>query len=325
MLARALLHFKSFALTDIPKNQRIAALRMQIRQWSPFAQAGSCVVIDRDTAMVWLWDKGRVDAAINEAGLALSRVKVIPETLLYPQLNQGLRLVNTLEGIEAQVWKSNTLSASRWWPAAPAAEDWLAFQRDAGITEHAALPAAAQTAPLLAEPWARASSLEEFRALDTRIERLGYAFAIVMLAAPTFWYCGHLIKLGSAITAKRAELAELNAKAQPVIQARSEAQAALLRAQALLAIDPYPGQLELMAKISEVLPKNGSFVKEWNYQAGKLKLAIAVPDAGTQSSGLVNALQTAGPFNNVRSATGGDSKTLVFNMDVNPRSEPAAK
>jgi hypothetical protein len=323
VLARAFVHFKSFPLAEIPKNQRSAALRMQIRQWSPFALAGSCVVIERDTAMVWLWDKTRVDAAIGEAGAPLSQTRIVPETLLLPQLNEGLRLVNTLEGVEAQVWKSNTLVASRWWPALPAAEDWLAFQRDAGIAEHTLLPATAQSAPLLAEPWARAASLEDFHALATRNERLIYAIGIVVLAAPTFWYCGHLIKLGNAISAKKTELAELNAKAQPVILARNEAQVALLRVQSLLAIDPYPDQLQLLAKVAEALPKNGSTIREWNYQTGKLKLMITVPDAGTQSSGLVNALQTAGPFNNVRSANGGDSKTLVFNMDVNPRPDAA--
>ena len=323
MLARALMHYKSFALATIPKNQRVAALRMQIRQWSPYGSAGSCVVIERDTAMVWLWDKARVDAGIKEAGLAAARAKVIPETLLEPQLNSGLRLIATLEGAEGQVWAANTLAASRWWPAAPTSDEWLAFQRDAGVAEQVALPATPQRAPLLAEPWAKAASLDDYRVLDTRNERLVYAAALVFLSAATFWYCGHLIKLGSAISAKRSELAELNSKAQPVITARNAAQAALLRAQGLLAIDPYPDQLALMAKVAEVLPKNGSYVKEWNYQDGKLKLTIAVPGGDTQSSTLVNALQTAGPFNNVRAANGGDSKTLIFNMEINPRSDAA--
>jgi hypothetical protein len=77
--------------------------------------------------------------------------------------------------------------------------------------------------------------------------------------------------------------------------------------------------LQLMARVGEVLPKNGSYVREWNYLNGKLKLMIVVPDSGMPSSVLVNSLQTAGPFNNVRAATGGDSKTFIFNMDVNPR------
>jgi hypothetical protein len=319
------MHFKSFPLAEIPKNQRVPALRMQIKQWSPYASAGSCVVIDHDTAMVWLWDKARVDAAIAEAGVQGTRVKVIPETLLIPQLNHGLRLINTLEGVEAQLWKSNTLVASRWWPAAPGAEEWLAFQRDAGIAEHATLPSGAQNSPLLSEPWARAASLDDYRALDTVVERLIYALAGVILAGATFWYCAHLIKLGAAISAKTAELADLNAKAQPVIAARNEAQAALLRVQSLLDLDPYPDQLQLMAKVAEILPKNGTLIKEWDYRGGNLKLTMAAPDSATQSSFLVNALQTAGPFNNVRAATGGDSKTLVFNMDVNPRPESAPR
>jgi hypothetical protein len=323
VLARALMHFKSFRLADIPKNQRVAALRMQIRQWSPYANPGSCVVIERDAAMVWLWDKSRTDAAIAEAGLSATRVKVVPETLLFPQLNEGVRMVATLEGVEAQVWKGNTLAASRWWPAHPDADEWLAFQRDAGLAEPVALPAVAQTAPLLKDPWARATSLEDYRALDMRVERLAYAMAIVVLAAPTFWYCGHLLKIGSAISSARAELADLNAKAGPVISARNEAQNVLLRTQALLVLDPYPDQLQLLSRVAEVLPKNGTYVREWSYAGGKLKLTITVPDAGTQSSALVSALQTAGPFNNVRATSGGDSKNLVFAMDVNPRGDTA--
>ncbi len=323
MLARALVHYKSFPLEAIPKNQRVAALRMQIRQWNPYSAAGSCVVIEHDTAMVWLWDKGRVDAAITAAGLQPARVKVIPESLLAPQLNSGLRLLKTLDGVEAQVWKSNTLVASRWWPAPPSADEWLALQRDAGLVEHLGLPANPQSAPLLAEPWARVASLEDYRSLDTRVERLVYVLGIMVMGAATLWYGIHLVKSGAVVTAKKAELAALNDKAQPVIAARNEAQATLLRVQALLATDPYPSQLQLMAKVAEALPRNGTNVREWNYQTGKLKLLISVPDPATQSSGLVSALQTVGPFNNVRSAAGGDSKTLVFNMDVNLRSEAA--
>lgn len=323
VLARALAHYKSFQLADIPKSQRVAALRMQIRQWNPYAAAGSCVVIELDTAMVWLWDRGRVDAAVSAAGLQPSRVKVTPETLLTPQLNNGLRLLKTLDGIEGQVWKSNTLAASRWWPAPPDADEWLAFQRDAGIVDHATLPAVPQSPPLMAEPWARVTSLENYRSLDSRIERMVYGVGILVLASATLWYGMHAVKSNAATISKKTELAALNDKAQPVIAARNDAQATLLRVQALLATDPYPSQLQLMAKVAEALPKNGTHVREWNYQNGKLKLLIAVPDPAVQSSGLVSALQTAGPFNNVRAATGGDSKTLVFNMDVNPRSEAA--
>jgi hypothetical protein len=321
VLARALVHFKSFPLADIPRNQRVAALRMQIKQWNPYASAGSCVVIERDTAMVWLWDQGRVSGAIVEAGLQPARVKIVPETLLAPQLNNGLRLLKTLDGVEAQVWKSNILSASRWWPAQPAAEEWEAFQRDAGLAERAPLPGMAQAPPLLAEPWARATSLDTYRSLDTRVERLVYVFGIVLLGAATLWYGIHVIKNSAAVKAKGKELDALNQKAQPVIAARNQAQAALLRVQALLGNDPYPNQLQLMARVAEVLPRNGTVVREWNFQGGKLKLLLAVPDAAVQSSSLVSLLQSAGPFNNVRSAAGGDSKTLVFNMDVNPRDD----
>jgi hypothetical protein len=323
VLARALVHYKSFALADIPRNQRIAALRMQIRQWSPYAAAGTCVVIEHDTAMVWLWDKSRINAAIAAAGLQPARVKTIPETLLVPQLNNGLRLLKTLDGIEAQVWKSNSLAASRWWPELPANDEWLAFQRDAGLVEHVVLPTVAQSPPLLAESWARIASLDEYRALDSRVERLVYVFGIALMGIATLWYGVHIAKSNAALNSKKAELAALNDKAQPVIAARSEAQAVLLRVNALLATDAYPNQLQLMAKVAEALPRNGTHVREWNFQGSKLKMLISVPDPAVQSSGLVSALQAAGPFNNVRSSAGGDSKTLVFNMDVNPRNEEA--
>jgi hypothetical protein len=315
------MHFKSFPLSEIPKNQRTAALRMLIKQWCPYSSAGTCVVINDDTAMVWMWDKERTTADIAQAGLQGTRTKVIPETLLVPQLNSGLRLIATLEGVEGQLWKSNTLAASRWWPAAPGADEWLAFQRDVGIAEHVELQPGAQSSPLLFEPWARIVSLDDYRALDTIVERLIYATVGVILAAATFWYCSHLIKLNTAISAKTAELAELNTRAQPVIAARNDAQYALLRVQALLDLDPYPDQLQLMAKVAEILPKNGTLIKEWDFHGNSLKLTIAVPDSATQSSFFVDALQKAGPFNNVRAATGGDNKTLVFNMDVNPRQE----
>src|ERR1700691_2888765 len=135
VLARALVHYKSFTLSDIPQNQRVSALRMRIRQWTPFSSFGSCVVIERDTAMVWVWNKTRIEEALETAGLQPSRVKIIPETLIVPRIESGLRLISTMEGTEAQAWTSFTLVASRWWPAPPTTDEWLTFQRDAAFAE----------------------------------------------------------------------------------------------------------------------------------------------------------------------------------------------
>lgn len=55
--------------------------------------------------------------------------RALPETLARIPLQDGIRLVQCLQGFEGQVWKSGDLLASRWWPIYPNERAWQTFLR----------------------------------------------------------------------------------------------------------------------------------------------------------------------------------------------------
>ena len=73
-------------------------------QLSPFAQTGHCVVWQGGRALLWFWDAVMVQRAMVDAGVAPKRVPVWPESVMVSPGAAGLRLVKTLQGVEAQFW-----------------------------------------------------------------------------------------------------------------------------------------------------------------------------------------------------------------------------
>jgi len=55
------------------------------------------------------------------------RGQAIPETELQQAGEDGLRLAETLSGIEGQFWQAGELLASRWWPSHPKSHQWTSF------------------------------------------------------------------------------------------------------------------------------------------------------------------------------------------------------
>lgn len=131
VLARALCRFRVVDLAQVPATGRAQALRLQVAQLSPFADTGHCVVWQGGKALLWMWDAALVRQAMAEAGVAAKRAQVWPESLLYAPGVPGARLVQALQGVEAQIWDDGgALVMSRWWPAPPDAAEWLVFERD---------------------------------------------------------------------------------------------------------------------------------------------------------------------------------------------------
>jgi hypothetical protein len=134
------------------------------------------------------------------------------------------------------------------------------------------------------------------------------------------WYGSQLIKLKAAISDLGAELETLNLQAGPIIEARGQALEALSRVKTLQAADPYPDQLNLLAKVAESLPKDGAYLREWEFLNGKLKLLIASPNK-MASSDYIKRLQSFGVFKNVQASPGNDPANLVVSMEVVPQVE----
>jgi len=232
--------------------------------------------------------------------------------------------VACMDGYEGQVWLNGTMNSSRWWQELPAIEEWINFQRDAGV-----LPEnrSNEVPPVLRlslnqDPWARSASLNGSSFYGGNTEQSIVATLILCLFAASMWYGTQLIKLNGEIRNQGKELEALNQQAAPIVDARGKAMEALGRVKMLLSLDPYPDQLGLLAKVAESLSNDGAYLKEWEFQNGKLKVQITSPKK-IMSSDYIKLFESLEIFKNVQAAPTTDPTSLVLNMEV--ASQPAIK
>lgn len=318
VLTRPLYRFHIFDLTQVPVKNRSQALRLELAQWTPFANSDYYVGWHGHQALVWGWDAVKVKSAIVAQGLKPERVQVLPETVLQTPLQDGLWLSHGQEGYEGQLWRTDQLAHSRWWPQTPTSDEWLMFQRDAGIppNEQQSQSPPSRVGPLNLRPWVNQVGSADDKAMQ--MERLILALGALLLLLPTFWYTFGLFKVQQSTAQLHEQQSLLQREAGPVMQARSQALDYLVRINALRAIAPYPDQLALMVKVAQALPQDKSFIKEWDYQFGQLKITIA-SSADISSTSLIGVLQQAGPFRDVKALPGRDLKTVTFQMAVTGR------
>lgn len=316
VLTRGLCHFKLIDLSHVPMRERARALSLQVGQFSPYAKSDHYTVWQDGRALVWYWDRESVQRRMREAGLAPERVRVLPESVLYARGNSGLRLIRNLQGVEGQSWQDGRLLQSRWWKDVPDAAEWLAFQRDLGLGGETRQAEAPPPLGLELHHAPQFVSSARGEGANWRDERIVYALLVLALFIPTAWTGAKLIKSELARQTVLDSTAELEGKATPQMKAREQALRAAARSQALHNLDPYPNQLELMARVAGALPKGATYLKEWDFRDGKLKIVLVLQNDAFSSSALVGALQKAGGFDNVQAAPGTDPKILAINMDV---------
>ena len=321
VLSRPLYHFRRFDLKHVPRAQRSQALRLQIRQWSPSANPGQYVVWDQHHALVWAWDADRLNAELSAQRLKSASTRVIPESLLHPPLVSGWRLVACLDGIEGQFWQDRYPIQSRWWPKAPTASEWLNFQRDTGASAGHNEPIPTPQVPTwLKQPWAKSVDLRQSDNQTLAHEGLLIGCATLLLAGLTTWEAIELIKTRQSIAQLNAQVEEVDRNARPLLDARRQSMESLARVKTLEATNPFPPQLTLLAEVSKLLSDDSSYLNEWDYQNGRLKVIIASPNK-VSSSSFVKRLQDVGWFANVQAASSNDASALALTMDTLPKRE----
>lgn len=315
VLTRPLYRFQTFDLTQVPGKNRSQALQLELSQWTPFANSDYFVGWHGAQALVWGWNADKVQAAIATQGLKPKRVQILPESLLRTPLENGLCLTRCREGFEAQLWQGRLLERSRWWPQMPSADEWLSFQRDAAIppNEQQSQPPTARDPALGTTPWLRQS--ESAASIGTLVERPVMALGLLCLLAPALWFGLNLYKIAQNTDQLRQQQSQLQRQAAPILQARSGALDHLARINALQALVRNPDQLTLMGRIAEVLPKNGSSLKDWDFSGRQLKITISAA-SDVPATPIIDVLQKAGPFSDVKALPGRDPKSVMFQMNA---------
>lgn len=252
--------------------------------------------------MVFAWDQAAFVQRCEDAGIPHHSARVIPESLLQPALPEGVILRRCAEGCEGLVWRGGEVVSSRWWVQIPDATGWLNFQRGAGV------PASDQivTPPSLSRevdwcdvPWATPKKLSELLGQDRLYEHAALAFVLLLLALPTLWLLKNWLILDRQVTALTKEKVRLEEAARPVLQARAETLDAMMSLDAIAERVEHVNPVVLLAHLSRQLPKNGTILRELEWEGDRVRLVLLPPSTSSRIA-YVAALEGGGWLQKVR-------------------------
>ena len=247
---------------------------------------------------------GGVDAGAR----ATARARVLPETVFYPRKPDGVHLQPCREGFELQRWRADLLLDALWYPEIPSPRQVAGFLgRQKG--EARALPQdripQSPDAGVAPEPWSTSLTPAEWLEANERplVAACLLALSLVVVWQETrFWKVRHLEE------AAAAELARMEDRLGPLLEARSELLRLRRANRALTALLGEPSQAHLMALVDRALSSSDAEFREWHYQQGELKVVVA--DANPDPIAYVRALEAEPLFEQVRAepARGGKGR-----------------
>ncbi len=269
VMARSLCLYKLFSLEGIPAQERRNALNIQIRRWSPYTDFGSYIIWRRDRACVWIWNESERLAAAASNGIKPG--PALPETVLQPQAEDGIRIVACVDGYDMQLWdKEGDLLGSYWRSETP---DRAAIERF--LTIHDIDPSAdtpgPEFIPFSTRPWGK--SANGSGAQGERRERFWIRTAAAVFIFLLIWKGAGVWRYFDAIRTLNQRITASSETAEQIIAARESAMVSRERAESIYAIDDRKTQCEIMAAAASKLPEDARLI-EWHYTRGKLWFII---------------------------------------------------
>jgi len=270
VISRALCHYRWFSLNDIPPSRRESVLELKIKQWAHFRQYSHYIVWQEDQAQVWIWDQQKQRNTIEEMGI--TKVTVLPETVLRNRELDAVQLIECLDGVEGQIWQQGFLKGSHWWPQLPPTADWERFQRHYGLSVDTQMPSLVQQ-PLLTRAWGKPKTT--LNRLSFYQESVAVMMGISLFLVLLTWQVINIWKWQQAITQLQPRIEQLSTLVEPILTARTQALADQQQLRQFLTLNPYPSQLTLMAKVAEKIPRRKDVrLVEWSYQLDELSFTI---------------------------------------------------
>lgn len=269
-------------------------------------------MLQGEQGLVVAWDAAHAERQVVEAGGDLEHCAFVPEPLICEPLDEGVRLLTTAEGCEAQAWQGSQLHASQWWPERPAAQDWANFLRASGHPQPpvAEVPEPVERAPYRSRPWGAVFGMQGDEAARTSEQRL------VRLVGLTLILCLGLVgrqwwDLTTRLNEREAELLALRGDATQRNQARERALNAAAEARKWSHWLTAPLPIDVIDHLNTTLPAAGGVViKQLELNGNKLRLGLQ-PASGVQRASLVRSLQAGGWFRDVAEVRGDDGQGLV--------------
>jgi len=323
VIARSRCCFGRFDLSPVPPGKRAQALSLQVAAWSPFTTSDAAVAWQPGgRANVWCWSADELDAAWR-AGAGADRLpRPVPESELYPApASDGLRMLKTLDGVEAQLWQDRSLVASRWWPQTPDDRELLSFQQDASRAPDQIEPMPALTEFALGRHPVQA--LAAFRGSAGTVagaESMVYGVLVLALGIPALALAVQEWRLLQARQQTEATLQREGSRAKAVLDAQISATKTADQVRALSALQVYPAPLVHMLAIARALPSGAEInVREWEMNDGKLRLLLASSGSEIQGAANMQAFEQVGLFTDTKILNQADPRLMAFTMRMKPQ------
>jgi hypothetical protein len=310
VVARGLCLYKTFPLSDTPRNERKNLLNVRIMQWSPFAMTGRYVIWHGETAQVWIWDESIRSAALRDQGV--SSANPVPETLLNPPAENAMsRIVVCREGFEGQIWTDGLLVASRWWRQEPSDVEWKRFLLGNDTMPEDADPTPDEL-PWLAKPWGK--KFGGLSALDVRREQFWLLAALVLFSFLFTWRMVSIERWSDSLSRLQDLYDQRMDEARPIRTARTRALKFKEESEKIVALVAYPSPLKLMSLVTQRLRSNNAYVIEWRYTKGGL--SFIVEGANLDPLYYIDAFQRIPGFTDVTAELDKNGKRLVVAMNI---------
>ena len=325
LVARSLMLYRYIHLEGVPGTRRTAAIRAQLRAWSPFGEA------DADTtyrvwqfphgAGIFAWDSARMRERLQAATAAAQRrLDLVPETPFAapPATGQGLRLIRGIDGFEAQQWSAGSLIASRAFEERPDEAEWVNFQRGAGVpAQDMCTLAQAQVDPTpWSEPPARSLTSPEALEGQARLRERAAVMAIsLLLMLATAWVTRQHWDILQRRDRLTEELARIDQAAQANRAVRDRALALRQQADSLAQALSRPNPLIVLDHLITHLPASGTEIQDITLDGSELHVVLKAP-AGVGREALVKALESGGLLADVREARDSTPAAVALTMKV---------
>jgi len=268
----------------------------------------------QNTACVFAWDSKKMKQAIREQGLDPSACEIIPESFIRKPHYNGIRLVETGGGIEAQIWVNGLIKLSRWWNRTPNKEEWALFTRSGGnmiADPPTKIPSISH--PLWLDlPWHQ-NLINSMILGQLRRNKKFLLTSLSIALIPFFFFLSQWTTLTIMEKSVQEDISKVKNESTKIRIERGEAISALEKVEGFLFLNQYPYQIEIFSRAHNLLGPYNITMSTWNYNQGELEFSFQSRN-DIDPRILITAFEEDGLFSNVSSSTRGNR--LIFKMNV---------
>lgn len=322
LLERGLLRQRTFQLAEVSGTKWWDALRVQVESWAPFPQTNYVVLRQQHRAVVWAWDEQAFQERCDALNIRRRHLLVIPESMLFAPLADGVQLCACSEGFEAQYWSAGVLQASRYWASMPDQAAWINFQRGVKLPLALQQPELPDVASLpapnrLPETLPRMFNPNSSQGLQQFSKPWAAVVGVFLMVLLTSLSLVDLYRYDQALDELHAQRVQLEREAAPVLSALDHMMNNKERIEAIQDVMVRPEPLEVMAHLGQQLEGSGARVRRIEWSNRQLRIALDVPQGG-QRAELIRLLEASPWLTEVREM----SDSQAFDIQLQARVLP---